>query len=78
MICKKCSANDNHEGEGIHKCTAENCKFNIPRGHLACRSHSRSLDVCQCCGKAIGSTRDKGAQVHPALNVGRGQRRRAG
>jgi hypothetical protein len=67
MICKKCSANENHEGEGTHKCTAESCKFNIPGGHKACHSHSRSLNVCQCCGKTIGQTRLKGAQVHPAL-----------
>ena len=77
MVCKKCSANENHEGEGTHKCTAEGCKFSIPRGHLCCRVHSRQLDVCECCGKTIGRTRDKGAQVHPALHVERVALRRS-
>jgi len=63
MICKKCSAKDSSGDTGTHKCTVEHCKFNIPREHQVCLSHSRRLDLCQCCGKPIGQTRRKGSEA---------------
>jgi|GEM_PF-1625006 len=60
MICKKCSAQDTST-EGRKKCCIDGCKFNIPRNHMVCLTHSRKLDLCECCGKKIGQTRTKGA-----------------